>query len=415
LLALGNACAANPQAHEDCDSAGLGGAAGSGSAGAGRDAPTLGPYEDGCVEISERIKEPLELKKRHVAPGTPDYCIDAPHTALGVVAPVTIEPGVVIEMTTGTAVEITEGGSLHAAGTAEAPVVFTGRVKSPGSWEAIRFETTSPDNVLDHVVIEHAGAEATFDLGSLILGSIVGRAGRLAITNTTIRSGAGAGIVAYSGRFTEFSQNTITEHENVPILGHLNTLDALDEDSSYSGNVRDWIEIMPVPVNVSAPDIDVSLARLDVPYRFTRAERLTARLEIAAGTTLLFSQDAGLVIAPEGSLVAVGTAEAPILFDSASGSPGSWKGVAISSLDSANRLEHVSLANGGSPDKLCCGYGSVKAQLIVGHNVDDAGRVTLRNVSITGSGGYGLYVFKNGTVNATDVTYANNALGNFGL
>lgn len=44
-----------------------------------------------------------------------------------------------------------------------------------------------------------------------------------------------------------------------------------------------------------------------------------------------------------------------------------------------------------------------------------AGRVTLQNVSITGSGAYGLYVFQNGTVTASNVTYEGNALGNFGL
>lgn len=369
------------------------------------------PFEEGCEKLPRRIEEPLVLEKRHVAPGSPDYCIES---STRVNAPVTVEPGVIVEIRTDAKIEIVGSGSLHAVGTEEAPIVFTGRLKAPGSWDGIFFETSSPDNVFDHVIVEYAGGDATFALASVTLGSAIGTKARLAITDTVIRHGAGAGIVAYDGRFTAFSNNTITAHEGPPIKAHLNILGALDGTSTYSGNAQDWISVGSASVNVKDPDIDVVLKKLDVPYRFTNELTLNARLEFSPGTTVLFTQDAGIVVRPNGSLVAVGTEDEPIVFDSVSGSPGSWKGIAFSSLNTANRLEHVVLANGGSPDRLCCGY-PVSALLLVGENVSEAGRVTLKNVTVTGSDRYGLYVFKNGTVTLENVTFENNALGNYGL
>lgn len=410
LLALGNACAADSTASPDDEL--------TDPSDGGHPEPStdpeddaLEPEEEGCIEISGSVKEPLVLKKRPVAPGSPDYCVDAPHSPLLVLAPVTVEPGVIIEMMNSAAVRVRSDGSLHAVGTEEAPILITGRHKAPGSWDGIRFESPSPDNVLNHVIVEYAGGDATFDRASITLGAGAGSiSGQLALTHTVIRHGAAAGIVAYDGRFTEFSDNTITDHEGPPVLGYLSIVAGIDSSSRYSGNARDWVEVIS-----SRTGADIVLAKLDVPYRFTKELEIDGRLEVSPGTTVLFTQDAGLIIRPDGALFAVGTETDPIVFDSVHGTPGTWKGIAISSLNPDNRLEHVVLANGGAPDHLCCSYSGVKALLIVGNSTVSPGKVVLDNVTITGSDAYGLYVFNNGSVVDNNVTYEENALGNHGL
>lgn len=238
--------------------------------------PGTGPEDDeqedealepeGCIEISGSVREPLVLKKRQVPPGSPDYCIDVPYTPLHVFAPITVEPGVIIEMARSAAVEIRDGGSLYAVGTEEAPILFTGRHKAPGSWDGLFFESPSPDNVLEHVIVEYAGGDATFDRGTITLGTYTGDDGYLALSHTVLRYGAAAGIVAYTGRFTKFSNNTITEHAGPPALGYLTILAALDSSSRFSGNNKDWVEVIS-----SSTSADIVLSKLDVPIASRRS------------------------------------------------------------------------------------------------------------------------------------------------
>lgn len=80
-------------------------------------------------------------------------------------ATLTIDPGVEIRFfTAGSNVGglfVKDGGRLVAAGTADEPILFTGAGGAPvaGSWEGVTFSgTPAPDNLLDHVRIDAAGA-----------------------------------------------------------------------------------------------------------------------------------------------------------------------------------------------------------------------------------------------------------------
>lgn len=87
-----------------------------------------------------------------VTNGTNDFRV-------GVDGALTIEPGTVIEMGAGKGIFVT--GSINAVGTASEKIVIRGALAAPGSWEKIALQsTTSPNNILRHVEVKHAGAGA---------------------------------------------------------------------------------------------------------------------------------------------------------------------------------------------------------------------------------------------------------------
>lgn len=78
---------------------------------------------------------------------------------IGTEGNLTIEPGTIIEV--GEDKDIYVWGSLKAAGTISEKIIFRGATPEPGGWGRIAFEsTTSPNNQLKNVVIQHAGAGA---------------------------------------------------------------------------------------------------------------------------------------------------------------------------------------------------------------------------------------------------------------
>ncbi|MBN9682020.1 MULTISPECIES: hypothetical protein [unclassified Corallococcus] len=61
----------------------------------------------------------------------------APDTTVEYAGALTVEPGVRLQFEAESGLRITETGSLVARGTAEAPIVFTGRTETPGYWKGI--------------------------------------------------------------------------------------------------------------------------------------------------------------------------------------------------------------------------------------------------------------------------------------
>jgi hypothetical protein len=52
-----------------------------------------------------------------------------------------------------------DGSGLHAVGTAEKPITFTGAEKTAGFWKAVVFDNTlNGANAIDHAIIEYGGS-----------------------------------------------------------------------------------------------------------------------------------------------------------------------------------------------------------------------------------------------------------------
>jgi len=75
----------------------------------------------------------------------------------------TIDPGTTLVFMNHAGLKVSAAGGLAAAGTAEAPVVFTGEAPTPGYWNGISFDRSAEyDNVISHATIEYAtGVRAT--------------------------------------------------------------------------------------------------------------------------------------------------------------------------------------------------------------------------------------------------------------
>ena len=77
-------------------------------------------------------------------------------------ATLTVEAGVALRVHDGFTLAVGEvyGGTLKIAGTAEAPVKIYGVHDRRGTWDAIRMHPKSSGNVIEHLIVRNAGAEA---------------------------------------------------------------------------------------------------------------------------------------------------------------------------------------------------------------------------------------------------------------
>lgn len=107
-------------------------------------------------------------------------------------AMLTIEPGVTVRFAPNTG--ITVAGSLQAVGTPDAPILLTGAVQNPGSWQGLVFygdNSAQATGVLRHTTVEYGG------FGSAG-GTIYANTAQVMISDSTLRHSAGAGLVLWS-------------------------------------------------------------------------------------------------------------------------------------------------------------------------------------------------------------------------
>jgi hypothetical protein len=136
-------------------------------------------------------------------------------------------------------------------------------------------------------------------------------------------------------------------------------------------------------------------------YLVSKELDVTAALTVQPGAVLQFAANAGLQVLETGSLNATGTAVARITFTGATATTGFWRGLAFRSNDPANTLVYANILHAGS-EAFCCDYfegsGQKGAVMLGGANLDSPVQVTISNTMITRSGGYGVYLFKSGTL-----------------
>jgi len=298
----------------------------------------------------------------------------------------TVEDGVleieacsVIQMPVDGGITVTEGGALRLIGTEDCPIVITSSQDEParGDWGEIDFYASADggNNRFDFVVVEYGGGQG---YGTLWLDT----GAELAMSNTVVRESADFGVEARDGvTLGDFADNTLTGNALGPIALHANDVGQLGA-GTYDGNDVDAVHV--VGGNVST---DQTWAALGVPYVIespvgVSADVGSAHLTLAAGTTLKFEEDTGLVVGELGGLTAVGTASAPVTFTSAKATPapGDWDEIDFysGSNDGQNQLEHVVLEYGGG-----AGYGLVW--------VESGASVAISTATLTESGSYGVY------------------------
>jgi len=358
---------------------------------------TLGPNEDPVVEV---WGGGIHAAATWRDVGVP-FRIDGD---IQVTAAWEIDPGVEVRMQQEARVFVAEEGSLTAEGTVDNPIHFRGIEPERGYWLGLGFESKSASNILTHCTIEHGGSgrwKGSPDTEGMIF---LEDGAKLLMANSTLRDAGGAAFLANERDvdLTGFASNTITGNAMPMWLG-ADGPQQLGPGNTFVGNDQDHVLI---GVNLG-PRIEQpgTWRALDVPYRIAYRFDVESAWTIDPGATIEFMQDIYVTIEDGGSINAIGTAEQPIVFRGVEALPGFWRGLEILTLSANNVLEHVQLMHGGSDGH----SGSSDSDGIL---YLEQATLTLRNSTISDSGGWGIAVFNDGQLlDCSNVTFSSNTKG----
>ena len=280
-----------------------------------------------------------------------DYIINCVFTVQG---DFIIEDGVTIQFGTDAGIRVDETGSLQILGQQANQVVLTGEDSSPGAWRGVFFYSNDIKNKIEYAKIEYAGGEG-FNSNDDRGGVIVYSGGRLNMNNTLITNSESYGFNAsYGGAELVLENNTITNCDApMFILGvYITTISG----GSYTGNDLDAIVADRSFIENESHHI---WTKLNVPYHFPEGMDVTnsgGKLTIMPGVVMKFGLDSRLGVT-EGasgnkpSLIAVGTAQEPIIFTGINSVLGAWKGIYFDSPSPLNEIAFATIEYASNPDQ----------------------------------------------------------------
>ncbi len=297
-------------------------------------------------------------------------------------AKLTIEPGVTVEFVEHAGLSVSSDNSvLVAAGTEEQPIILTGEQEITGYWRGISVYSNSVENEISHTQIRYAGSTEAgiyFDAAALTVDQAKVQLSHVTIANSgqygiqTRRTGA-----EFPMDNMVFNDNE-AEHTNIHIsqIGYVDAASTFDEGfvKAFGGGTTH----------------DMTISALDgAKYQIVNNVDFEHEIDIQEGAEFEFGPDAGIVVKSGAVIKAMGTSNNKIVFTGTSKVAGSWQGVFIGSSSVDNVFEHVDISYGGSSD---IGIYFDKANMAI-----DQGKINLRNVSFTGSAGYGIQTRRNGS------------------
>lgn len=311
--------------------------------------PELEPITLSCNSFQSGNPEAITLLKNR-GDGV-DYIINC---KISVGVDLVIEPGVNIEFTNGSGMEITTTGSVTAVGSSTDTIIFSGINKAKGAWLGILNRSNSVTNRFEYCLIDYAGGGAfnsNGDLGNLILWAD----SYIRLENTTISNGTSYGInasyIGSSGYDVEITNCTITTC-NIPFYGNPNIAHKIS-GGSFTGNTTDAIRI---GVKSGGDKIETAQTWTDlgVPYRIQTSSTLLVRdgtLTIEPGVTVEFENGARMEIGSTdaSTLIAVGTPSNPITFTGVTKAAGAWEHIDFHFTKSPlNEISHAIIEYAGN-------------------------------------------------------------------
>ena len=338
---------------------------------------TVTPAEQSAIELSGTIRTDSTLTDIFPDPTKPDYMVVG---NLDIEAMLTIDPGVVVHVQQDLGIDI--NGILKADGETDNKIVITGEDQSVnGYWRCLNVYSNSVENSISNAEISYGGSGSAgtyFEAATLT----IDRA-KLQMAGVTISNSGGYGIQTRRNESEFPMQNMSFETNN---LGHAyihtDQMGYFDNGSMFDGGY--------VFVYSGDTSSDMNIANLDgAKYQIMTKSDFDHAVTIESGTEFEFAADAGLDINSGAVIKAQGTASNKIVFTGVSKVPGAWKGIYIGSSSVDNIFEHVDISYGGSSEN--------RTYFDKSNMVIDLAKVTLRNVSISGSDGYGIETRRDGS------------------
>ena len=363
--------------------------------------------EDGSVttyiaNITLNANDPILVKNMMNANTTlPDRGLSIDYIVDGVLyldgnALLTVEPGVTIAFkSVESGINVGENAGLKMAGTAEKPIILSGPVNNDnkGAWAGIIYNSARADNILDYVRIKNAGNIQNVREAAIYLDGN----STLRMTHSSITGSGIYGIVMNSGTLPVFNNNSISECENYPIwCENVNSLNTIGSTNNLVNNKKPFIS---VPYSISV-DEKLTLSNPGVPIRFSENLYVNKDLNLQKGVILEFDYEMALIVNDAGMISAIGDAENPVIFRGSTDEPGYWAGISIETSRN-NKLEHCIVTDGGFD-----GY-SKNSNI----SLWDNSKLSLSNVKLMKSSGYGLQYSGSINLKHSDVVFDQCALG----
>jgi hypothetical protein len=365
--------------------------------------------------LAEDINSDRTLQNINEDPAAVDYIVTKEN--LNVNAKLTIEGGVTIAFEANTSLRFpyTGTGSLAAIGTESSPIIFTGKVKTPGFWKGILIATASVENMMQYCTVEYAGGGILHSSGNpvcnLLIAKVATSVGKLNVGHCTFQHSKGMGVaVTESAQLLSFIANSFISNELAPMQVPPSMVHMIDATSAFSnGNRYNGVEILGGELDDVVDRKWNKLSNASSYHILGNFAAITG-LVVEAGTVLDMS--AGSLFrasSPKGYIKAVGNNSDKVVFQGLNNVKGSWKGILFASADSRNELTHciVKDAGGGS---LYTGLPNANVGVVTqtGH----IGKLTIANSNLENSAGCGLSFAANTMVTQNALVFLENVGAN---
>ena len=319
-------------------------------------------------------------------------------------ATLTIEPGVTIQFTNsgrGGGIHILSGSTIKAVGTADKRIRFLGAYEAAGTWRGIDIQSNT----------EHQFTYCDFmnmgDMQSTVSGGLrLSHAAKAGISHCKFTNGEGTGVFvsSYGGncQFTAFNNNVFEGYENYPpmVITPLSLIEKLDMTSDFTKNALKYIEFTAVEVTK-----DLIINQTTVPYYFK--DGITAgwsnTLTVNEGVTIYMAAGKDFASANlTGRFIVNGTASKKVRITRLPGTSEYWGFILFNGLK-GSVINHCIFEYGDN----IANKGIIQ--------IVDATELTLNNVEINNSNGYGVVIGTNNCnykLNHSNVTFSGNRIGN---
>lgn len=314
-------------------------------------------------------------------------------------------PGIVLEFPLDGAMWVSTSGSIHAEGTADSPVTMRGAENERGYWKGLAVESKATANALLYCVVENNGASQWNGSSTSVTGIWLTDQSKLIVANSVLRGSGDSALGSQGGAdISGFANNTIENNASTLMVSPEMAAD-IEDSNVFTDNDDAFIRVQYSGADTM--ESDGTWAAQPVPYRVMQRMYVSADWVIAPGAVVEVAQDININVTSEGSISAIGTADAPIRFVGVEALRGFWLGIEIHSVSASNVMEHAEVLHAGS-EGFNGSDDSDGAFFIGGWGGD--GTISISNTRIESSGGFGVSVWDDSQLLGCDgVTFSDNA------